>query len=261
MQLDLCGKIALITAASEGLGFACGERLLNEGCSVALCGRREIELNRAVKKLKTTGGDVFGICADISHLKGINNVVSKTLDYFGHIDLLVANSGHVDYGSFDDLSEDQWNFAYNLLLMSVVRLIRLCLPSMRKNGAGDIVILGSSTSKEPTPNLLLSTVMRLGVAGLAKSLALSIAKENIRINLVATGYFDTGRISKRIRNLMSESTITQIDAEMKVSGDLPIGRIGYANELAALVAFTLSRNAGFMTGSTLIIDGGGTRSL
>jgi 3-oxoacyl-[acyl-carrier protein] reductase len=261
MDLGLKGKVALVTAASEGLGFACASRLAAEGCAVAICGRREDALEQARGKLSREGHQILAVAGDIAIAGDVERIAARVLSHFGRIDILVVNSGHVDYGGFDDLTDDQWEAAYNLLLMSVVRLTRLCLPSMRANGGGDIVYLGTATTKEPPPHLLLSTVMRLGVAGLAKTLSRSLAPDNIRLNLVAPGYFDSGRVQKRVRALMSDQGVSQSAAQTQVSGGLPLGRIGNPDELAALVAFVVSRQAGFMTGATLSIDGGGTRAL
>jgi 3-oxoacyl-[acyl-carrier protein] reductase len=261
MDLGLKGKVALVTAASEGLGFACASRLAAEGCAVAICGRREDALEQARGKLSREGHQILAVAGDVAIAGDVERIAARVLSHFGRIDILVVNSGHVDYGGFDDLTDDQWEAAYNLLLMSVVRLTRLCLPSMRANGGGDIVYLGSATTKEPPPHLLLSTVMRLGVAGLAKTLSRSLAPDNIRLNLVAPGYFDSGRVQKRVRALMSDQGVSQSAAQTHVSGGLPLGRIGNPDELAALVAFVVSRQAGFMTGATLSIDGGGTRAL
>jgi 3-oxoacyl-[acyl-carrier protein] reductase len=199
--------------------------------------------------------------ADLTDAAHLENLVAHVLAQFGRIDILVVNSGHVDYGGLEDLTDAQWQSAYDLILMSVVRLTRACIPAMRANNGGDIVILSSATVKEPPPNLILSSVMRLGVVGLAKTLSRSLAPDNIRVNVVAPGYFDTGRVNKRVRALMREKGMTHERASAEVSGDLPAGRIGSAEELAELVAFVASRKAGFMTGSIIAIDGGGTRAL
>ena len=165
---------------------------------------------------------------------------------FGRIDILVVNSGHVDYGGLEDLTDAQWQSAYDLILMSVVRLTRACIPAMRANKGGNIVILSSATVKEPPPNLILSSVMRLGVVGLAKTLSRSLAPDNIRVNVVAPGYFDTGRVKKRVRALMEEKGMTHERASAEISGRLPVGyRLG--GELAELVAL-LQPQGGFMTG-------------
>jgi 3-oxoacyl-[acyl-carrier protein] reductase len=261
MDLGLIGKVALVTAASEGLGYACAARLAEEGCAVVICGRRPDVLEEARLKLASGSHEVLAVPADLTDAAQLENLVAHTLAQLGRIDILVVNSGHVDYGSLEDLTDAQWQSAYDLILMSVVRLTRACIPAMRTNKGGDIVVLSSATVKEPPPNLILSSVMRLGVVGLAKTLSRSLAPDNIRVNVVAPGYFDTGRVSKRVRALMQEKGMTHEKASAEISGGLPSGRIGSAEELAELVAFVVSRKAGFMTGSVIVIDGGGTRAL
>jgi 3-oxoacyl-[acyl-carrier protein] reductase len=262
MDLGLKGKVALVTAASEGLGFACAARLADEGCAVAICARRHDVLEAARARLARDGAcDVLAVPADIADAAAVEGLVARTLAHFGRIDILVVNSGVVDYGGLEELSDLQWQHAYDLLLMSVVRITRLCLPTMRANKGGDIVFLGSATVREPPPQLLLSTVMRLGVAGFAKTLARALARDDIRVNLVAPGYFDAGRVNLRIRALISEKGLSRAAAEAQVSGDLPMGRVGRPEELAELVAFVASRKAGFMTGSMISIDGAGARTL
>jgi 3-oxoacyl-[acyl-carrier protein] reductase len=261
MDLGLKGKVALVTAASEGLGYACATRLAEEGCAVVICGRRPDVLEEARSKLASAGPKVVAVPADLKDAAQLENLVAQVLAQFGRMDILVVNSGHVDYGGLEDLTDAQWQSAYDLILMSVVRLTRACIPAMRANKGGDIVILSSATVKEPPPNLILSSVMRLGVVGLAKTLSQSLAPDNIRVNVVAPGYFDTGRINKRVRALMTEEGMTHERALAEISGGLPAGRIGSAEELAELVAFVASRKAGFMTGSVIAIDGGGTRAL
>lgn len=261
MSLGLDGKVALVTASSEGLGFACAARLAAEGCAVVMCGRRADVLKTACAKLAQQGRNVLGIVADLTDPGAIEHLVTQTKARLGRIDILVVNSGHVDYGGLEDLTDAQWQSAYDLLLMSVVRTTRAVAPVMRANRSGDIVILGSSTTKEPPPHMILSSVMRLGVIGLAKTLARSLASDGIRVNVVAPGYFDTGRVSRRVRALMAEKDVTQAQAVAEVSGGVPAGRLGTPEELAELVAFVASRKAGFMTGATMTIDGGGCRAV
>lgn len=262
MSLGLDGKTALITAASEGLGYACAARLAAEKCAIAICGRHEQTLTEARANLLKAGArEAVAIKADIAEREGIERLMAQTLAQFGRLDILIVNGGHIAYGGLEDLTDQQWQEAFDLLLMSAVRLTRLVLPIMRANKGGDIVVLGSATAREPPPHLLLSNVMRLGVAGLVRTLARATAPDNIRVNLVAPGYFDAGRVKKRIRALMQDEKLSFEDASRRVSGDLPIGRIGLPEEFAELVAFVASRKAGFMTGTTIAIDGGGNRSI
>jgi 3-oxoacyl-[acyl-carrier protein] reductase len=261
MELNLDGKVALVTASSEGLGYACAARFVEEGCNVAICGRSAGTLERAREQLSRGGRRVLAVPMDLTCAPAIERLIGQVVAQHGRVDILVANSGYVDYGGLEELTDEQWQRAYDLLLMSVVRLTRACIPVMRKNKCGDIVILGSATVKEPPPHLILSNVMRLGVVGLAKTLARALAPDGIRVNLVAPGYFDTGRIHGRIRALIDENGMTHDEAATQVTGGLPVGRIGSPDELAELVAFVASRKAGFMTGSMITIDGGGTRAL
>jgi 3-oxoacyl-[acyl-carrier protein] reductase len=262
MNLGLNGKCALVTAGSEGLGLSSALKLAEAGCELAICARHDGSLNAAREKLMKAGAkDVLALKADVSDKEAVARLVRDVLAHFGRIDILVANSGHIAYGDLEDLTEAQWYEAFELLLMSAVRLARLAVPAMRANKGGDIIFVGSATVKEPPPQLLLSTVMRLGVVGLAKTLARSVAADNIRVNVVAPGYFDTGRVHRRIRTLMKEENVSYEEAANRVSGKLPIGRIGTVDEFGELVAFVASRRASFMTGAAIVIDGGGSRSL
>jgi 3-oxoacyl-[acyl-carrier protein] reductase len=262
MDLELDGKIALVTAATDGLGLACAARLAKAGCAVAICGRREQALAAAVATLSAVNSrGVLATRADIADRRSVEQLVAEVRERFGRIDILIVNSGHVAYGGLEDLSEDQWNEAYQLLLMSAVRLTRLVVPIMRANKGGDIVFLSSATLREPPQHLVLSTVMRLGVLGLSKTLARALAPENIRVNLVAPGYFDTGRVRERIEALMESEKLSKEAATARIAGNIPAGRIGTAEELAELVAFVVSRKASFMTGSTIAIDGAATHGL
>src|SRR5262245_65499082 len=164
MDLGLDGKTALVTAASEGLGFACAARLVKAGLAIGICVRRAGQLSAARDRLKRDAAhDVLALQADIADLQSVERLVAQVLQQFGRLDILVVNSGHVAYGSLEELTEQQWHEAFELLLMSAVRLARLVIPAMRANKGGDIVFLGSSTAREPPPHLLLSTALRLGV--------------------------------------------------------------------------------------------------
>ncbi|WP_026379211.1 SDR family oxidoreductase [Afifella pfennigii] len=261
MDLGLHGKVAVVTAASRGLGYACAERLAREGCRLAICARSAGPLAEARAGLEGLGGEVLAVAADLACGPDIERFLADIAERFGRIDILIVNSGHIAYGGLEELDEAAWQEAFQLLLMSAVRLSRGALPLLRQAGGGDIVFLTSATIREPPPHLLLSTTMRLGVAGLAKTLSQAHAGENIRVNSVAPGYFDTGRVAARIDALMRQERLSRAEATASIAGDMPLKRIGTAEEFAELVAFVASRKAGFMTGSTLAIDGGRGRSI
>jgi 3-oxoacyl-[acyl-carrier protein] reductase len=257
MDLGLTGKVALVTAASEGLGFSCAMRLAKEGCKVAICARRAEALEKAQKTIfSSTKEEVFTVRADLVQAQEIHALVEAVRDRFGRIDILVANSGHIPYGGLFEIDDSEWYGAFDLLLMSMVRLSWQVIPLMRAQRKGDIVFLSSAVAKEPAPHLLLSNVLRVGVVALAKSLSQGFAADNIRVNAVTPGYFDTGRVRRRIDEMAEKKGISRGDASREIAGSIPWGRIGNAEELAELVAFLVSRRSEFLTGSTIQIDGG-----
>jgi 3-oxoacyl-[acyl-carrier protein] reductase len=262
VESEFEGKVALVTAASQGLGYACALRLAQAGCSVAICARREGVLETAKDEIKASSGShVLAKQADLMNADSLGSFVDEAYARFGRIDILIANSGHIPYGGLFELEEQQWYEAIELLLMSFVRLSRRVIPIMQKQKAGDIALIASSAAKEPSPHLLLSNVLRVAVVSLAKTLSKELAPDNIRVNTVTPGYFDTGRVRRRIDTIVEQEAIDRIAAAQKVAGAIPMGRIGLAEELAELVVFLVSRRAEFLTGATIQIDGGKARGL
>jgi 3-oxoacyl-[acyl-carrier protein] reductase len=259
----LFSRTALVTAASEGLGFACALHLAKAGYRVAICGRRLDVLSRARAKIEQGAGiDVFAVRADLTKPKQIDTLVEKAYRRLGRLDVLVANpGGHLPYGGLEELTEAQWYEAFELIVMSAVRLARQTVPLMRAQGGGDIVFITSSTVREPPQHLLLSNALQTGVAGLAKTLSRTLAPQNIRVNVVAPGYFDTGRVRRRIDEVVERKQVQRDSAALHVAGEVPLGRIGTADELAELVTFLASRRAAYLTGATILIDGGSSHGV
>ena len=168
--------------------------------------------------------------------------------------------GHLPYGGLE-LTERQWYAAFDLIIMSAVRLIRNVVPLMKAQGGGDIVFITSSTMREPVEHLLLSNTLQTGVAGLAKTLARTLGPDNIRVNVVAPGYFDTGRVRQRVDEIVEREGSPRDSAALRVAGDVPLQRIGAASELAELVAFVAGRRSEYLTGATIVIDGGSSRGI
>jgi len=256
-------RVALVTGASEGLGFACARRLAEAGCRVSICARRPDVLERARTEIERRAAvPVCAVPTDLVRPEQIEALVRETHRRFGRLDILVVNPGGViPYGGLDELKEEDWYFAFELLVMSAVRLTRLAVPLMRAQGEGDIVLITSSTVKEPPPHLLLSNALHAGVTGLGKTLSRNLASLNIRVNVVAPGYFDTGRPRWRIDQIVKQEDVPRAVAALRVAGDVPLGRIGSADELAELVTFLVSRRATYLTGATIQIDGGGSPGL
>lgn len=263
MDLGLKGKVALVTAASKGLGYACAAALAAEGAFVTINARSKETVELAAQKIeRETGGRVLAVAADVAREEEIEALVAATVQKFGPIDILVNNAGGPPAGRFEALNDAQWQSAFEVNLLSAVRLIRCVLPYMRQRGGGRIINIVSTSVKEPIAGLLLSNAIRPGVIGLAKTLSVELAPENITINNVCPGRFLTDRIRQghmvreKIAQGMSES-----EALSSLARDIPMGRIGNPEELGALVAFLASAQAGYITGTTLQIDGGLTRSL
>jgi 3-oxoacyl-[acyl-carrier protein] reductase len=263
MDLGLKGKVALVLAASKGLGRASAAALAAEGASVAIGARNRQTLEKTTKDIELeTGSRVLAVPTDVTREKELEIIVAATVQEFGYIDILVNNAGGPPSGTFDTVGDEQWQSAFELNLLSAVRLVRLVLPHMRQRGSGRIINIVSTSVKEPIEGLLLSNATRMAVVGLAKTLSLELAPDNITVNNVCPGRFLTDRlrqghmIKEKIARGMSEA-----EALRSVAQDIPMGRIGKPEELAALVAFLASEQAGYITGTTIQVDGGLVRAM
>ncbi len=225
---------------------------------MAISARDNAGLHSAGEAIKhACGGEPISISADLSVPGDVTRLAQDAVAALGGIDILVVNSGHIPYGGIEDLGDEQWYGAFELLLMSAMRLARAAIPVMRARGGGDIVFLGSASVRQPPEHLLLSSVMRLGVVGLAKTLSRNLAADNIRVNVIAPGYFATGRVQQRIAEQVANGELRE-DAERVIAGNIPMQRLGDPAELAELVTFVISRKAAFLNGVHLAIDGGAT---
>lgn len=257
MDLGLSGKVVLVGGASRGLGKACALRLAKEGARVAICSRNAAAIEAAAADIRSkTAADVLAVAADQSRPQDIDRLVSRVIGTLGRIDIVVTNTGGPPPGPFLSQDDSAWEAAFQGLLMSVVRICRAVIPVMRRQGGGRIINNTSFTVKEPAERLVLSNVFRVGVVALAKTLAREVAADNIRINNVCPGSFNTQRMRDLIEKgaAAANRTIDQEKAEWL--SRIPIGRMQEPEELAALVTFLASEHAGSITGATLPIDGG-----
>ncbi len=257
MDLGLSGKVALIGGASRGLGKACALRLAQEGAAVAICARNEPALAAAAREIRAaSNAEVLPITGDQSKGQDITRIVTETMNRFGRIDILVTNTGGPPSGMFLEHDESAWDAAYQGILLYVVRIIRAVIPIMQAQGGGRIINNTSFTVKEPAERLVLSNVFRAGVVALAKTLARELAPDNIRINNVCPGAFETERLKELFVRQAEAGGKTLVEVEQEWVSRIPIGRLQQPEELADLVAFLASDRAGAITGATIPIDGG-----
>ncbi len=263
MDLGLKGKVAIVLAASKGLGRASAAALAAEGAHVVIGARNEQALCEAAEQMRHgSGSRVLAVPTDVTKPEQLSAIVDAAVREFGRVDILVNNAGGPPPGTFETFNDAQWEAAFELTLLSVVRLIRLVLPHMRKQGSGRIINIVSTSVKQPIDNLLLSNAIRPGVIGLAKSLSIELAPENITINNVCPGRILTDRI-RQVYQLdeKKQRGISEEEALKDATREIPMGRIGQPEELGALVAFLASAQAAYITGTTIQVDGGVTRSL
>ena len=258
MDLGLKGKVALVAAASKGIGRACAMGLAAEGARVAICSRSEGDLKSAAEEIRSkTGAEVVAAPCDVTRAADIRELMRRVTDTLGGVEILVANAGGPPRGNFDELTDEQWNQAFELSLLSTVRLVRAVLPAMQKRRWGRIIAIQSVSVKQPIAGLLLSNAVRPGVAGLMKTLATELGKDNILLNTVCPGRIMTDRFlsgHKQMGKTVEEYlTVT--------SKEVPLGRIGTPEEFANMVVFLASERASYVTGVTVQVDGGLVRGL
>ncbi|MBT3447964.1 MAG: SDR family oxidoreductase [Bacteroidetes Order II. Incertae sedis bacterium] len=256
------GKVIAVAAASAGLGFGIAEAVAKQGGSVSIASRTREKIDAAAKSLREAQGvNAKGYVMDAADPASISSWITDTLEDFGRIDGLVVNAGGPPPGKFDAFSDTDWERGFNLTLMSSVRMIRAVLPSMREQGSGSIITITSSSIKEPIDILLLSNVFRSGVVSLVKSLSSDLASEGIRINNLVPGQIDTDRVKSNDMFKANQLDIALEDWQKKRHGMIPMGRYGTIQEFGEAGAFLLSDAARYITGSTLFVDGGKSKTV
>jgi len=258
MDLGLKGKVALVTAASKGMGKACALGFGAEGARVVMCSRTEADIQAAADEVrKKTGAEVVAVRADVTRADDVTRVVERAAEAFGGVDVLVANCGGPPRGGLDEVTDEQWYGAFEVSLLSVVRLIRAVLPSMRRRRWGRVLTIQSVSVKQPVEGLLLSNAVRPGVFGLVKTLAPELGKDNITINVVCPGRIMTDRFLGGA----GRSGLPLEEYLARSAADVALQRIGTPEEFANVLVFLASERASYVTGVALQVDGGVVRSL
>lgn len=262
MDLGLNNQVIMVSGGSRGLGYAIAEACARDGARLAIASRSEQGLNEAVQRLKTeTGAEVLATPCDVTNSADISQWSEAAIAHFGRIDGLVVNAGGPPAGNFDSFDDADWQSAFELTLLSAVRMIRCVVPQMRQQGGGSIVTLTSSSVKEPVDYLLLSNVLRSGVTSLAKSLSKQLAAEHIRVNNLVPGTIDTDRVVSLNTIQAQAKGISLAEQRTGAEALIPWGRYGEPSEFGKAGAFLLSPAASYITGATLVVDGGAMRTV
>jgi 3-oxoacyl-[acyl-carrier protein] reductase len=262
MDLGLEGKTALVTAASKGLGRAIATELAREGARVVISSRDEEALARAANEIgEETGSEIGYRACDLTIGSHVDALVLHATDRLGGIDVLVNNTGGPPTGNFADLDDGDWDLAFRQIILSLVRCVRGVLPSMRERGGGRIVNVASSSVKQPIDNLLLSNTFRAGLAGLAKSLSLELAPDNILVNTLGPGRILTGRTESVDAGQAESRGVSVEEVREEFATRIPLGRYGTPEEFARVAAFLASPANGYVTGQAVLVDGGMVRAI
>jgi 3-oxoacyl-[acyl-carrier protein] reductase len=262
MDLELTGKVAIVGGASQGLGRACAQALAHEGAKVALCSRTQKDLDKAAQEIHdTTGSDALAFAGDLDRHETIRDFIAATVQRFGRVDILVNNSGGPPLARAHNATEEQWATAVQRSLLFFARMSREALPHLKRSGAGRIINILAATVYNPIPNLALSGVTRLGVVAFAKSLADEVGRDGILINNVCPGSIMTERMLSNVTSRAKELGISVENAVAQRAAETAVGRVGKPEELAYLVAFLASSRSSYITGTTMLVDGGLVRSV
>jgi 3-oxoacyl-[acyl-carrier protein] reductase len=259
MGLGLENKVMLVAASSKGLGFGVAHALAAHGAKVSMCSRHQDEIESATKKIhEETGADMLATVCDVSKPDEVRHWIERTAAQWGTVHGLLVNAGGPPSGFFKELTDEQWIAAFELTLMSTIRVIRYAIPHMIEGSS--ILAITSYSINTPIEALALSTVMRSGVAALLKTLAEELAPDGIRVNNLVPGRILTDRTLQLDRNTAQRRGITVEDVRAEIVKRIPLGRLGTTEEFGNAAAFLLSPAASYISGATLRVDGGLVRS-
>ena len=262
MDLGLKGKIALVAAASRGLGRAVAIELAAEGAALVLCSRKAETIKQTANEIATaTRAEILALPCDVSKADEVAALVRAGIGRFGRIDILVTNGGGPPAGPFESFSIEAWEAATRLTLFSAVELARQVLPGMKERRWGRILNITSIAVKQPVDNLILSNSLRAAVTGFARTLANEVAAFGVTVNNIMPGYTRTERIEELARMMADKEGITPAEFIARWEKEIPMRRLGEPSEFAALAAFLVSERASYVTGTSIQVDGGWIRSL
>lgn len=260
MDLGLQDKVALVTAASRGLGAASAWALAREGAHVVVCARSTAVHDVAAAITAETGRPALAVQADVTQQADVERAVQATLERFGRLDILIINAGGPPPGQFLDFTPADWEQAVQLTLMSAVRLCYAALPAMLAQNSGSIVAIESVTVKQPIDNLILSNAIRMAVIGLLKSLANEFGSRGIRVNSINPTFTATDRVTQLLTARAAQAGTSVEEQAERLAQAIPLGRLGAPDEFGRAVAWLASPAASFIHGHALMFDGGAVKT-
>jgi len=263
MNLNLKNKNAIVCASSQGLGKAAALDLAEEGVNLAICSRDQDKINKVKEEIHQkicSEIKVIALQVDLDSPDEIQAFYKQVENDLGSVDILVNNNGGPPPSTFEQLSDDDWQKAFNSTMMSCLRLSKLVIPNMKKNGWGRIINISSVSVKTPVNGLFLSNSLRLGVLGWAKALSDELAPHGITVNTVCPGYTKTERVEAILETQSNSSGQKKEDIEKSIAENIPMKRVGEAEDLAGLITFLASEKANYMTGLAIQVDGGSART-
>ncbi|PKB79850.1 MAG: hypothetical protein BZY88_11155 [SAR202 cluster bacterium Io17-Chloro-G9] len=262
MDLELEGKVAIVGGASKGLGRACAEVLAQEGAKVTICSRTEADLHQTAEEIRRdTQAEILEFPGNLDSHKTITELVAATVERFGRLDIMVNNSGGPPLARAATAGEEQWETAVQRSLLFFARMCREAVPHLKRQGGGRIINILASTVYQPIDNLALSGATRMGVVAFSKSLADEVGRDNILVNNVCPGSILSDRMLSNVTSRANELGIPVEEALAQRASETALGRVGQPEELAHLVAFLASSKSSYMTGTTILVDGGLVRSV
>jgi 3-oxoacyl-[acyl-carrier protein] reductase len=262
METGLRDRVAIVAASSKGIGRAAALALAAEGTHLALCARERESLDKVAEVAHGQYGvHVFTENFDVANDLRVRQFVEATHQRFGRIDICITNAGGPPAKPFLETAMAEWDLAYQLNLRSIVSFTHAVLPHMQERRWGRIVTITSMTVKQPVPELVLSNSIRAGVLGLVRSLATQFGPDNITINNVAPGYTATARMKELAQTNAARAGLSEADYEAQLAKNIPLGRMAQPEEIADAIVWLASERASYITGQTILVDGGVYRGL
>jgi len=252
LELGLKGKVAVVTGGTEGIGRATALRLAREGAKVAICARRQPQLDQTAAEIRKAGAEALAVAADMSKAADIERFLKAVIGHFGRIDILVNNAGTSARGKFLEVDDKTWGADIELKVFGAIRCTRLAVPHMKKQGGGRVVNITISSAKQPGAESMPTSVSRAAGLAITKALSKEFAADNILVNTVCIGKIKSGQHERRYTREGKKAE----DYYREVSKDIPLGRVGEAEEVANVIAFLVSDAASYVTGTSINLDGG-----